>query len=161
MFLYTLIMTHMTHYYSYDLVWRIWLGMTQYDSVWLIWLTVTHLYLVSSSLQKPNIQYIRAKGVVALKLMGSTWLMWVIWLIVTCVTHMTHHDSDITKISIYAWYLMHMRQRDPLRHVGHVSSRSYGTYKWHEYERSYEHQGMHPSSLSIIAGAGNHKDISF
>ena len=46
-----------------------------------------------------------------------------------------------------------------LRHVGHVSSGSYGAYEWHDYERSYEHKGIHSLFLSIIA-AGNHKDIS-
>ena len=47
-----------------------------------------------------------------------------------------------------------------MRHVGHVRSGSYGAYKLHDYDRSYEHVGIHSFSLSIIA-AGNHKDMSF
>ena len=52
-----------------------------------------------------------------------------------------------------------MRQRETLRQVGHVSSGYYGAYKWHDYERSYEHQGINSLSFNIIA-VGNRKDIS-
>ena len=47
-----------------------------------------------------------------------------------------------------------------VRHVGHVSGGPDRAYKWHDKDRSYEHQSIHSLSLSIIA-AGNHKDISF
>ena len=149
-----LIMTHMTHYDSYDSVWLKWLSMTQYDSYyskWLIWLTVTCPYLISSFLHKQNTQYIHTNGVVALKLMGSTWLMWVIWLTMTHCDFCDSYDlpwpwliwlrnNQNIQISIKyrvasyftlnSW-LMCMRQR--------YTCVLYGAYKWHDYERSYEH----------------------
>ena len=84
-----------------------------------------------------------------------------LWLTMTQMTHFDSYDSSTTKISKYpsdwvAWYIINSWCIwDTVRHMGHVSIGSYGAFIWNDYERSYEHLGIHSLSLSIIA-AGNH-----